>query len=128
MPFRRTLFRATLGGAVLASALALGCATTKPPVAEAIGAAEYALRKAKEDGAAQYAPVDVRQAEDKLARARALREDGQEQAATRLAHEVSLEAQLAEAKASNARMRRTRDEIQKSVDDLRAEIERAQMQ
>lgn len=101
-----------------------GCATPAPPAGEAIGAAEYALRKAKEDGANEAAPVDIRKIEDKLARAKSERAQGAKQTATRLAHEAALEAQVAEAKASNARIRRARVEIEKSLDDLRTEIER----
>ena len=106
------------------ASVSAGCATPAPPAGEAIGAAEYALRKAKEDGAAEHAPVDIRQIEDKLARAKSERSEGAKATATRLAHEAALEAQVAEAKAANARIRRARTEIEKSLDDLRAEIER----
>jgi hypothetical protein len=101
-----------------------GCATKGPPPGEAIGAAEYALRKAKEDGATEHAPVDIRKAEDKLVRAKSERSEGADATAVRLANEVALEARVAEAKAQNARVQRARDEIQKGLEDLRAEIER----
>ncbi|MBW2245384.1 MAG: DUF4398 domain-containing protein [Deltaproteobacteria bacterium] len=104
--------------------LSTGCATPAPPAGEAIGAAEYALRKAKEDGANESAPVDIRQIEDKIARAKSERSQGAKATATRLAHEAALEAQVAEAKAANARIHRARTEIEKGLDDLRAEIER----
>ena len=103
-----------------------GCASRGTPPGHAIGAAEYALRKAVEDGAGEFAPVDIRQAEDKLDKARAAREEGANQTAIRLANEVALEAQLAEAKAQNARVHRAKDEIQASLDTLRTEIERGQ--
>jgi hypothetical protein len=103
---------------------AAGCATPGPPAGEAIGAAEYALRKAKEDGADEHAPVELRRAEDKLARAKAERAEGADATSVRLAHEVALEARIAEAKATNARMHRARIEVEKSLDELRAEIER----
>lgn len=103
-----------------------GCATRGTPPGDAIGAAEYALRKAVEDGANEFAPVDVRQAGDKLDRARAARAEGANQTAIRLANEVALEAQLAEAKAGNARLHRVRDEVQVSLDTLHTEIERGQ--
>ncbi|MGI9431368.1 MAG: DUF4398 domain-containing protein [Myxococcota bacterium] len=114
----------TLG--LLGLATSPGCATRGTPPGDSIGAAEYALRKAVEDGAGEFAPVDVRQAEDKLDRARAARAEGANQTAIRLANEVALEAQLAEAKAQNARVHRVRDEIDVSLDTLRTEIERGQ--
>jgi hypothetical protein len=123
--------RACSAGLVLAVGLvglatAPGCASRGTPPGDAIGAAEYALRKATEDGATEFAPVDIRQAEDKLDRARAARSEGANMTAIRLANEVALEAQLAEAKAGNARIHRARNEVQKSLDALRAEIERGQ--
>jgi len=111
---------------LLTLATSPGCATRGTPPGDSIGAADYALRKAVEDGAGEFAPVDVRQAEDKLDRARAARAEGANQTAIRLANEVALEAQLAEAKTRNARVHRVRDEIEVSLDTLRTEIERGQ--
>lgn len=107
-----------------ASLLGAGCATTRPPAAEAIGAAEYALRKAKEDGADGAAAARIAEAEDKLARAKAARADGDDAAAVRLAHEVSLEAQVAEAKAENVRIHQGHDEIEKGNEALESELQR----
>jgi hypothetical protein len=115
---------ALLAACVMGLVTAPGCATRGSPPGDAIGAAEYALRKASEDGAGEFAPVDIRKAQDKLEKARAARAEGADQTAIRLANEVALEAQLAEAKAGNVRIHRARDEIQKSLDDLQAEIER----
>jgi len=124
-PFRWSVALLLILGLV-GIAAAPGCATRGTPPGDAIGAAEYALRKAAEDGANEFAPVDIRKAEDKLDRARAARADGANQTAIRLANEVALEAQLAEAKTTNARIHRVRDEAQKNLEVLQAEIERGQ--
>ena len=92
--------------AALGALLAAGCGGKEPTSGAAISAARYALRKAEEDGAAQAAPVVMRAAHEKLDDATALRDDKQDEPARRLAEEVTIEAQLADAMARNARVKK----------------------
>ncbi len=108
---------ASLGG------LLAGCASVPPPT-DAVAKAELSLRKAEQAGAAQVAPLDLRQAREKLQEARnQMNESDTAEEARRLAEAADVQAQLAEAKAIEAKAIRNREQARKSVEILRQELE-----
>ena len=112
--------------AVLWSAAALvgaGCATVPAPN-ETLSNAEYAIRKAEEREATQFAPLEIRVAKDKIEQARLSMAAGDNRQARRFAEQAAVDAQLAEAKARAARAEATAREIEKSIEALRSETER----
>ncbi len=116
----------TVRMAVAAAALGVllsGCATVPPPT-DAVAKADLSLRKAEQAGAAQVAPLELRQAREKLQEARDKMNDSDTaDAARRLAEAADVQAQLAEAKAIEARAVRNREQARKSVEVLRQELE-----
>ncbi len=111
------LFALLLGGT--------GCASTaKTSSAASISAADYALRKAAERDLDERSQVVILKAQDKLEKSRALREDGKHVEAEQLADEVTIEAQLADAMATNTQAHAVETEIKAGLDALRAEAER----
>ena len=106
-----------------AAALALGCATASAPN-ESVSNAEYAIRKAEEREATQYAPLEMRIAKDKIEQSRLSIAAGENDHARRLAEQAAVDAQLAEAKARAGRAEATVAEIEKSIEALRSETER----
>ena len=116
----------TLALAILiGSSFAISACYKGRPPGEAIAAAEYALRKAQEDGADQHAAVVLRKAQDKVKAAKIAEEEGANEDAVRKAEEATLEAQLADEMARNARTRLLEKEAERGLAILRVELERA---
>lgn len=102
---------------------ALGCA--KPgPSNQAIATADFALKQAREQGADGEAAALMRSAEEKLSRARASQRNGNYDEAERLAQQVAVEAQLADAITRNRIARAHLADSEKVLDELRTEAER----
>jgi dihydroxyacetone kinase len=100
--------RRKIHGVLIIVALAsAACAPTRPPDA-AFSAAERAIADAREAGASAYAPMDLRNAEDRLSRARARLGEGDYGAAAVLAEEAAADGELA---ALRARLGKTREKI-----------------
>jgi hypothetical protein len=100
-----------------------GCAATLVPT-EQMSNAEIALRKADASGAAQYAPLELHIARQKLDEASLALKDGQNEQARRLAEQAFVDAELAEAKARAAKARRNAEEVGRTVEVLRGESRR----
>ena len=94
----------------------VGCSNTcfwcgeKPPT-NRVTQAELAIRAAVDAKAADFAPVELQSARDKLAQARRMMTAEKYTEARRLAESAQVEAELAEAKAESAVMRRAADQI-----------------
>ena len=98
-----------------------GCATAPPPMRE-LADADQAVRAARDAGAATFAPVELRFAEDKLGRARAASEAEDYAEAGTLARQALVDSELAAAKASAGK---ARAEVQARSEDnarLRREL------
>jgi hypothetical protein len=109
--------------ALVASGWLAGCATTPPPAADlALGRA--AISEAVSAGAPQYAPADLRRAEDALDRANEALARGYYHDARRLAQDAEADAKLAAATARSRKAERALDEVQTSVEALREEARR----
>jgi len=113
---------AIVGVALLAAA----CADPGPSQ-EAIASAEHALRKARDEGSGQGGAALMRNAEEKLSRARAAQRKKDYDEAQHLAEQVALDAQLADALARNQEARERLAEAQKVLEELRGEAERRRL-
>jgi hypothetical protein len=109
---------ACAGGAVL-----LGCAARQPPTAK-LATADTAVREAIESEAAQYAPLELRLAREKLERARRAGEEEEYDRARRLAEQAFADAELAKAKTRAEKAQQRTEELRRTVEALRSESER----
>jgi hypothetical protein len=104
-------------------ALSVGCA--KPGASDqSIARADYAVKQARESGADEGSSALMRSAEEKLSRARALQADKQYEESERLADQVAVEAELADAITRNKIAKGHLADSQKVLDELREEAER----
>lgn len=111
---------------VLPGLLALGaCVTTPPEPSEEMAAARTAISFAEDNGAADYAAVELRQARDKLEQARAAMAEGQTLRARRLAEQAELDARYADLRTRSGKMERSISELEASIRALREELRRA---
>jgi hypothetical protein len=114
---------ALTAAAVVASGWLAGCATTKPPTEElALGRA--AITEAVSAGAPQFAPADLRRAQDALDLASQALAQGHHGDARRFAQDAEADARLAAATARSRKAERALDEVETSVEALREEAQR----
>jgi hypothetical protein len=83
--------------------------------------AKSSVERAEQAGATEYAPVELSTARDKLQRAQAAAADHQGKAATMLADQANVDAQLAEATAREHKSHQAEMELQASLQALRQE-------
>ena len=112
---------------VLIAALAIptltGCAAEHHTVArQNMAQAQTSVDNARQSGAQTDAPVEFRQAQDKLAAAQAAAKDEEFDKAKRLAQEASVDADLAQQKAQSARAQRSVAELRQNINLLRQEM------
>jgi hypothetical protein len=118
--------RPLLGAVVLAlSVLTLsGCASAPPAPSDAMQAAQLAIARAEEARIPDYDSPDLRNARDKLTRARAAIQAEDMVGARRLAEEARVDAEAAAAKAGSARAQAVNLEMQRGIDALQQEMQR----
>ncbi|MDR3417045.1 MAG: DUF4398 domain-containing protein [Nevskia sp.] len=112
------------GGALALAA----CASVPQPPTAALQAADTAIATAESDHAADYAPLEMRTAREKLAAARADAEQPDDQRvmqSRQLADEARVDAELASAKAHLAKADAVNQELQKNNNTLRQETQRS---
>jgi hypothetical protein len=100
----------------------------KGRVQQQIGKAESAVSDARGSQARNYAPLQLKLAEEKLAQARIAFENEDYQSASWLAEEAVADANLAEAKSQWASTRQTVQQLQDTIQSLQQEIHRKQTQ
>jgi chromosome segregation ATPase len=105
--------------------LLAACATRPPAPAEEIASARSAVASAEDAGARDHAPVELREASRKLEQAMAARDREDYVAARRLAEQAEADARYAAVKARSERAQRAVSEVEQSIAELRAEIDRA---
>jgi len=108
--------------AILATALA-ACGPTKPPP-DLIGPATRNLANARSAGAATYAPLELRFAEERLSQANAAMSQRDYDAAAALADESAVNSELASAKARLGKAREAVDTLRQQNQDLGREADR----
>ncbi|MEJ0005395.1 MAG: DUF4398 domain-containing protein [Steroidobacteraceae bacterium] len=109
-----------LGASALCAFMAAaGCASAPQPLTE-LALARTAITQAEQAGAAQSAPVELSAARDRLAEAEHLSGNDVDMARWR-ARESESDARLAEATAQDAKARVAANELDKSLNAIRAE-------
>ena len=108
-----------LGGIAVLTA----CASVPPPT-EQMAVSRAAVTDAQGAGAYDFAPVEMRTANEKLTRATTAMNQKDYVTARRLAEQAEVDARLAAATANSAKAQRALDEVQASIRTLQNEISR----
>jgi len=114
------------GVSALALAIGLtvvGCSSTPVPTDE-IALSKTAVQKAIDSGGAEFAPVELKTAQDKLAAAEDAVEEDENLKALHLAEAAEADARLAENKARTAKTEKTLKETRDGQQVLQEEIQR----
>jgi hypothetical protein len=123
---RRFASRLMVVSTAAAAALLLGaCASIPQPPSRALQAADSAINNAEQARVADYASAELTQAREKLAAARVATRNEQMREAELLAVEARVHAELAYAQAEESKARAINDEMQRSIDTLRSEMNRS---
>ncbi len=104
------------------------CAPAKQPPASQMALAQDAVEKASAAGAYEYAPVELKTARDKIDQAKTAIQFKDYATSQRLLEQAEVDAKLAEARSYTAKSRRAVEELQKSIDLLREEVQRREAQ
>lgn len=116
---------ACVAAAALIPALC-ACAHNTAPIQQDIANAEMIITSAKESGAGDRAPLELRLAEEKLQEAREALKEKEYEPARFLAEQAVLSAKVAEAKAQSEKTKAMVKELRDSIDALSNEILRVQ--
>ena len=118
------MLRSCLSSAALLLALvATGCASSRVPPPD-LSAARLAVAEADQAGAAEAAPLALRNARLKMEQAQtAINQEDYERAMI-FAEQAQVDAEFAEAKARSVKAQEAVDELRESIQVLRDEIER----
>jgi hypothetical protein len=100
-----------------------GCSSTPPPK-EQMAVSKSAIANAVAAGGAEYAPIEMRAAQDKMDRATRAMEKEDYDSARWLAEQAQADARLAEKMAESAKARKSAAVMQDDIRVLREEIER----
>lgn len=121
----KALLRLAVGSTFIGGLLVLGaCAASPKPPTEALQAAELAIGTAEQARVADYASPELGAAREKLVAARLAVEKEEMVKAARLADESTVDAKLALARADVTRAKMVNDEMRKSTDTLKQEMQR----
>ena len=100
-----------------------GCSMSKPP-SDALGKAELGVSAARDAGADELSPMDLKIAREKLEKAKQAMASKRYDDARRLAESAQVDAELAEAKSEAEIVRRAADDVQRRAGALPTEAER----
>jgi hypothetical protein len=114
--FPRTLVAAL----ILGTCGIWGCTNTKPP-ADMITQTEAEIDKAKDLGAQEHAPVELLDAEDKLAKAKAAVDQEQYAKAENILEEALIDAEYAAVKSQSAKAKSAAGTVDDGIESLRQE-------
>ncbi len=106
-----------------AAVLIAGCASVPPPT-EQIAVSKVSIANAVSAGGAEYAPVEMRSAQEKLDRANAAMAKEDYADARRYAEQAQADARLAEKKAQSGKAQKSAAVMQDDIRVLREELAR----
>lgn len=107
-----------------AATLMLGCSSLKTPATVDVAVSKAAVDNAAGAGAAQYAPIELLAARDKLALANKAMAVKDYKLARDMAAQAQADAKLAQGKANSAKAQAAADALQDDIRVLREELER----
>lgn len=102
------------------------CASAPMPPTQQLQAAEIAIRGAEQESVAEFSPLELRQAHDKLNAARIAVQAEEMELALRLANESRVAAELATAKTAELKAKAVNDEMEQSINAMQQEAMRTQ--
>jgi hypothetical protein len=97
-----------------------GCTNTKPPT-DMITQTEAEIDKAKDLGAQEHAPVELLDAEDKLAKAKSAIDQQQYAKAENILEEALIDAEYAAVKSQSAKAKSAAGTVDEDMETLREE-------
>lgn len=101
--------------------LLAACASAPLPPTQQLQAAEIAIRGAEQERVADFSPLELRQAHDKLNAARTAVQAEEMELASRLATESRVSAELATAKTAELKAKAVNDELQQNINAIQQE-------
>ncbi|MES2106371.1 MAG: DUF4398 domain-containing protein [Pseudomonadota bacterium] len=104
---------------------ATGCASKKLPAAQDMAVGKSEVSDATVAGAAEYAPVEMASAQDKLNRANQAMAAKDYAEARELANQAQADARLAQTKANSAKAQANAAALQDNIRVMREELERS---
>jgi predicted S18 family serine protease len=113
----------SLGAIIFAAVFVAGCAGVPPPK-EQMAVSKAAIANAVSAGGAEYAPVEMRSAQEKMDRAARAMEKEDYDVARSLAEQAQADARLAETKAGSAKAQKAASAMQEDNRVLREELAR----
>ena len=108
-----------------AVAFTVGCPSLKTPATTDVAVTKAAIDNAAGAGGAQYAPVEMNSAREKLALANKAMLAKDYKKAVELASQAQADAKLAQGKADSAKAQAAADALQDDIRVLREELDRA---
>jgi hypothetical protein len=109
---------------VAALVLAVGCSSLKTPATADVAVSKAAVANAAGADGAQYAPLEMTAAREKLALANKAMLDKDYKLAIELANQAQADAKLAQSKASSIKAQAAADVLQDDIRVLREELDR----
>jgi hypothetical protein len=110
--------------AVLLLAIA-GCSSMKTPATADVAVSKAAVDNAVSAGGAEFAPVEMNAAREKMRLANAAMAAKDYPLAMELANQAQVDAKLAQSKASSAKAQAAADALQEDIRVMREELNRA---
>lgn len=109
----------------IAVATTVGCSSMKTPATADVAVSKAAVDSAASADGAQYAPLEMRSAREKLAKANQAMANKDYEVAADLANQAEADANLAQGKASSAKAKIAADALQEDIRVLREELRRS---
>lgn len=103
----------------------IGCSSMETPATADVAVSKAAVDSAASADGARYAPLEMRSAREKLARANKALADKDYEVAADLANQAQADANLAQGKAGSAKAKIAADALQDDIRVLREELRRS---
>ncbi len=121
-PNSKNLLAALLGASVL---FTVGCSSMKTPATANVAVSKAAVENAAGAGGAEYAPIEMSAAREKMALANKAMAAKDYKLAADLALQAEADAKLAKSKADSTKAQAAADALQEDLRVLRVELDRA---
>lgn len=108
--------------------LAAGCSSMKTPATASVAVSAAAVESASSAGGAEFAPVEMTSARDKMAQANKAMSAKDYKLANDLANQAQADAKLAQSKAGSAKAQTAANALQDDLRVLREELDRSSKQ
>ena len=105
--------------------LVAGCSSMKEPATSSVAVSKAAVSNAAGAGGAEFAPVEMNSAREKMALANKAMREKDYKLANDLANQAQADAKLAKGKADSAKAQTAADALQDDIRVLREELARA---